>query len=136
LTQLFTFPTTNSNQTYSSNLLIELNSWIKIPPTAKHAKTLLSTARHYDIYASPPTARNYNKDWTAYLLRSFTIMTTLSHHLTKHCHTHKMTYLTKEKMQIKQLTDQSSQLNTTVILSKCIPQWPTTQACCTLQLLI
>ena len=26
LTQLFTFPTTNSNQTYSSNLLIELNS--------------------------------------------------------------------------------------------------------------
>ena len=31
-------------------------------------------------------------------------------------------------MQIKQLTDQSSQLNTTVILSKCIPQWPTTQA--------
>ena len=38
-------------------------------------------------------------------------------------------------MQIKQLTDQSSQLNTTVILSKCIAQWPTTQACCTLQLL-
>ena len=46
-----------------------------------------------------------------------------------------MTYLTKQKMQIKQLTDQSSQLNTTVILSKCIAQWPTTQACCTLQLL-
>ena len=40
-----------------------------------------------------------------------------------------MTYLTKQKMQIKQLTDQSSQLNTTVILSKCIAQWPTTQAC-------
>ena len=38
-------------------------------------------------------------------------------------------------MQIKQLTDQSSQLNTTVILSKGIAQWPTTQACCTLQLL-
>ena len=35
-------------------------------------------------------------------------------------YTHKMTYLTKQKMQIKQLTDQSSQLNTTVILSKCI----------------
>jgi hypothetical protein len=42
-------------------------------------------------------------------------MTTLSHLLIKHYYTHRMNYLIKQKMQIKQLTSQYSQLNTIVI---------------------
>ena len=67
LTQLFTLtPTTNSNQTYTSNQLTELYSYTKTAFTPKHAKILLSTAKHYDIDASSLIIRDYNKDWTTY----------------------------------------------------------------------
>ena len=48
------------------NQLTELYYYTKTPSTPKHAKILLSTAKHYDIDASSLIIRDYNKDWTTY----------------------------------------------------------------------
>ena len=92
-----------SNQTYTSNQLTELYYYTKTPSTPKHAKILLSTAKHYDIDASSLIIRGYKHD---------NIITSFNKAI---LYTDRMNYLIKQEMQTKQLTNQYSQLNTIVI---------------------